>query len=428
MNPSSQNPNRTRQRGQVVILMTVAMVVLLLFAGLAIDVASAYVVRARLSKAVDAACLTGMRNLALGQVTAGQLAQNSFTANYGSFGDVAPPVLNIVFTHNATGQTQITITATAIMKTVFMGIFPAARTLTIGNTAQALRGTLVMSLVLDRSDSMNLNGGATALKYAVPNFTVDFSTTDYLAMVSFASDATTDQAMNTNNISNINGKVGTLNFTGGTFGPGGVTLAKAQEDNTNPPGNVVKVVVYFTDGYVNTIQDTLPCVYSGGNHPTLYNFGGYDSGSNAHFFVPQNVPGTPSGTDLQGLDGNNYPPAMPPASHDCSPVTTFTSQNGGSQKSFTANNIAPEARYRALQTTTAMLNEGITVYSIGLGHQVDTAFLQQIANDPASSSYNPALPQGMAVFAPDCPSSTCTQELNTVFQTIASKILLRLTQ
>ena len=75
-----------------------------------------------------------------------------------------------------------------------------------------------------------------------------------------------------------------------------------------------------------------------------------------------------------------------------------------------------------------MLNEGITVYSVGLGHQVDTAFLQQIANDPSSPTYDPSLPQGLAVFAPDCPSSTCTQELNTVFQTIASKILLRLTQ
>ncbi len=259
-----------------------------------------------------------------------------------------------------------------------------------------------------------------------------FSNTDYLAMVSFASDATTDIAMATNNITPISNKVRGWNsgtFDGGTFGPGGVTLAKPQEDNTNPPGNVVKVVVYFTDGYVNTIQDTLPCVYSSKSHPTLYNFGGFDSGSGANFFVPQKVSNQyPSGYDLGGLDGNNYPPTMPPASHDCSPVTRFTSQNGGSQKTFTANNIAPEARYRALATGRTMLNEGIIVYSIGLGHSIDQAFLRQIANDPLSSSYNSSLPEGLAVFAPDCPGSTCTQELTQVFQVIASKILLRLTQ
>jgi len=41
---------------------------------------------------------------------------------------------------------------------------------------------------------------------------------------------------------------------------------------------------------------------------------------------------------------------------------------------------------------------------------------------------NPSQPEGLAVFAPNCPSSECTTELQQVFQTIAAKILLRLTQ
>jgi hypothetical protein len=75
-----------------------------------------------------------------------------------------------------------------------------------------------------------------------------------------------------------------------------------------------------------------------------------------------------------------------------------------------------------------MRAEGMYVYSIGLGNSVDSSFLQQIANDPASSTYDASQPQGLAVFAPSCPSSQCTAQLNQVFQTIASKILLRLTQ
>jgi hypothetical protein len=73
-------------------------------------------------------------------------------------------------------------------------------------------------------------------------------------------------------------------------------------------------------------------------------------------------------------------------------------------------------------------NPGMYIYSVGLGSSVDQAFLQQIANDPASSTYDPNQPEGQAVFASNCPSSQCSAELQQVFQTIAAKILLRLTQ
>jgi hypothetical protein len=256
---SSHNQNRERQRGQIIILLAVSMLVLLLFAGLAIDVAFAYVTRARLGKAVDAACLTGMKNLYQGQAQATIMAKNAFNANYQPVGDLpGSPVVTVTFPV-VSGQVQIGVTATATIKTVFMGIIPAAKTLTVGDTAQALRGTLVMSLTLDSSGSMGNNGGGPALQSAVPLFLADFLTTDYMAMVSFASTATTDVAMNTNNITPINNKVAAMNFNGATFGPGGLTLAKAQEDGTNPPSNAVKVVVYFTDGFANTIQDTFTC-------------------------------------------------------------------------------------------------------------------------------------------------------------------------
>src|ERR1019366_6606729 len=65
--------------------------------------------------------------------------------------------------------------------------------------------------------------------------------------------------------------------------------------------------------------------------------------------------------------------------------------------------------------------------SVGLGTNVDKAFLQQIANDPSSSTYNPNLPAGMAMFARNCPSSTCTAAMQQVFKAIAAQILLPLT-
>src|ERR1700690_1654005 len=95
----SKSAHSTRgERGQTLLMFLLFMIVLIVFIGLGVDLGFAYITRARLSKAVDSACLTGMRNLYQGQTQAGLVASNAFLANYGSSGrDVAPPALNISF-------------------------------------------------------------------------------------------------------------------------------------------------------------------------------------------------------------------------------------------------------------------------------------------------------------------------------------------
>ncbi len=413
---------RARQRGQVIVLLAFALPMMLLSLGLAIDLGFAFVTKAKLSKAVDAACLTAMRNLSQGQTEATALALNSFSANYGSTAfDVNPPVVSVAFSTGANGQTLVTVNATATIKTYFMAILPEDQTLSVNDTAQATRGKLVMSVVLDRSGSMSSNGGSTALPPATISFINYFdNANDKVAMVSFASYASVDYNIATGFITPITSAVNAMSFGGGTFGLGGLVLGKAQNDSVPVVAgdNVIKVVVYFTDGYVNTIQDTFNCTSSLG--PTLYNYGGHDTGSSVDFYNPTN------GTDWGSLDSNGYPKHSP--TPDCTGVTKFTSQSTGTQKSFSRLYVTADAQYRAIAVTNAMRSEGMYVYSIGLGSSVDTAFLKQIANDPTSSSYDSSQPTGMAVFASSCPSSTCTQELQQVFQTIAAQILLRLTQ
>src|SRR5271165_6844649 len=93
-----------------------------------------------------------------------------------------------------------------------------------------------------------------------------------------------------------------LNFNGGTFGTGAGTnaagttmgppmsMADQQNNTVNPqPGqNLTKVVVYFTDGLMNTMQDTFNCPVA-----KLINYGGYDVAGNditttPEFFDPTN--------------------------------------------------------------------------------------------------------------------------------------------
>ncbi len=413
----SRNPKKN-ERGQVVVLLALSMTVVLLCLALAVDVGFAYVTKAKLSKAVDAACLTAMRNLAQGQATASTLATNAFNANYGTSSlDASPPSISVGFTTDGNGQTLVNINATATVRTFFLGILPQYKTWQVADSAQATRGKLVMSLVLDRSGSMSGNGGSTALPPAVTSFVNDFNnTTDEVAMVSFASTATVDVAINYNFITPITNKVKAMSFNGYTFGPGGLTSGKAQNDSVVVPAgqNVVKVAVYFTDGYANTIQQSLSC----SGIPKLYNFTGGDSGSTVYFLDPTN------GNQLATYNGTTWSPS----NYCLKSLAGFTSAIDGKIKAFTRLNVTADAKYQAIQIANAMRAEGMYVYSVGLGNSIDKSFLQQVANDPASSSYDPSQPQGLAVFAPNCPSSQCTAELQQVFQTIAAKILLRLTQ
>jgi Flp pilus assembly protein TadG len=147
-----RHKNGNSERGQTLPLFAVFLVVMILFVGMAIDLGYAYVTKANISKAVDAAALSGMNNLSQGQSTAEAIAKSAFTANYGSTGrDVSTPGATVTFTADASGNTLINVSASTTINTFFARIIPSLQTLQVGATAQATRAKLIMSLVLDRS-------------------------------------------------------------------------------------------------------------------------------------------------------------------------------------------------------------------------------------------------------------------------------------
>lgn len=437
-----------RTEGQLVVAFAALLPIILLFAGLALDSGLLYVTKARLSNAVDSACLTAVKNLWQGQTTASAVASNVFSANYGS----PAPTPTVTFPVDASGNQQVKVTATASVSTVFMGLL-SSRPVPVTATAVATRGDLVMTIVLDRSGSMcggtnkcdsgTGDNGGEALQSAVPTFVGDFDeSTDRLGMVSFSSNATVDVPISYSFKTAITNGMTAMKFTGGTFGTGAGTgstlsatqgpplsLAQAQNDGvTVQPGqNVVKVVVYFTDGLMNTIQDNFACPAT-----TLINYGGHDSGSQVDIFDPA------SGTDWGHYTGGTGFPydskgdICKTASRQI--VTTFPSQQTGTQQSLTQSNVTAEAKYRAIQTAIAMRTETpipTFIFTIGVGSGISSstqAFLAQLANDPSYSTYISGQPAGLFFYIPNCPSTTCTTAVQKAFQTIAAKVMLRLTQ
>jgi Flp pilus assembly protein TadG len=401
----SNHRDRAHEKGQIYVLFALFLPVLIVFVGLALDFGFAYVTKTTLSKAVDSAALAGMRNLNQGQSQATKIAQAAFTTNYASTPAINTntPVFNITFTTDANANQVVNATGTATINTFFLGVLSGYKTLTVTSTAQATRPKLIMSLILDRSGSMNNNGGAQALPPAVTNFLTYFdNNNDQVADVSFASLATVDVGIRTSFTSPINTAVNRMNFNGATFSQAALQLGQTQINSIPVAAgeDVIKVAVFFTDGWANTINNTLNCPPN-----TSLNFGGCSP--------PEDSAGWCSGiTFMNPLNGN---------SASCG-AKTFPSQQTGTSLTITETNVANDAMYRAETVAQSMQNQDIVIFSIGLGDKISQSFLQQIANDPAGSSYNPNLPSGEAVFAANA------SDLQSVFQTIAAEILLRLSR
>ena len=207
-------------RGQTIVIFALILPILILFAGLAIDVGLLYVTKAKLSTSVDAACLTGMKNLPLTQPVAATLATDMFNANFGA----NPPVPTVTFLFDTAGDQQVKVTATANVHTLFMQYLQQWASVPVSATAVATRGKLVMSIVLDRSGSMSLDGGGAALQAAVPIFVNNFDDIlDHVALISFSSNARIDFSMANHFKTPIDNAVAAMNFAGGTFGTGAGT-------------------------------------------------------------------------------------------------------------------------------------------------------------------------------------------------------------
>lgn len=151
-----------RNDGQALILFLFFSIVLILFVGLGLDLGFAYVTKAQLSKAIDAASLAAVSNYSGADKGAAALviAQNTFYANYATNGvsgraaSLAKVTPIGTFTTDANGNLTFTNTASTTINTYFIRMIPQWRTLTVGDTAVASRAPFVMTLVLDRTGSM----------------------------------------------------------------------------------------------------------------------------------------------------------------------------------------------------------------------------------------------------------------------------------
>jgi Flp pilus assembly protein TadG len=205
---------RKNQRGMAIFFYATMLIFVVGCVGLAVDVGTIYMIRARLVAAVDAAALAAGRSVNLqntkaeATTAATTTANQFFAANFptGYFNSIGTPTVTPTFTQatdgngNPTGVLNIQVTASVAAPTYFMNIFNV-HSINVSDTGVASRRGVVMILVLDKSISMNTAAdpvsGLTACQamvQAASNFVTLFSPFDYIGVLPFDITAHTTSA------------------------------------------------------------------------------------------------------------------------------------------------------------------------------------------------------------------------------------------
>jgi len=239
--------------------------------GLAVDVGTIYMIKARLSAAVDAAALAGGRSVNFANSTA--TAQTNFTttadnfiaANFptGYFNTLSAPMVTPTFSEesdgngNPDGVLDFKVVASVSAPTYFMRIF-GVNSVNVGATGTASRRGLVLMLVLDQSSSMGSGAGSPCevMKSAAENFMTMFSPYDNVGLVTFD---ITAHLLDTpsNNFTQVSNDIAAISCNSNTNTISALDIAYQQIKNKGMP-LALNTIVLFTDGSPNGITANFP--------------------------------------------------------------------------------------------------------------------------------------------------------------------------
>jgi hypothetical protein len=263
---------RKNERGMAIFFYATMLIFVVGCVGLAVDVGTIYMIRARLVAAVDAAALAAGRSVNLtnsvptATTNATNTANQFFAANFptGYFNSIGSPTVTPTFTQetdsngNPSGVLDIQVTASVAAPTYFMNIFNV-HSITVSDTGTASRRGLVLMLVLDTSSSMgNRNSGSScdAMVAAAQNFVTLFSPFDQIGLVTFN---LTAQLVDTPtaSISQVSTDIGNITCGSNTNTISALELAYQQIKAIGKP-LALNTIVLFTDGSPNGITANFP--------------------------------------------------------------------------------------------------------------------------------------------------------------------------
>lgn len=381
------------ERGTVLAFVAVSLVGLLGIAGLALDSGRAYVARAELSRAVDAAALGGAAALRQSQADAEQRIIALARAN-----GVDPALLNYSFGVNAEGENTVSVSASEVVPTTFMRVLGRDRVGVVA-AAEATVPPLDLVLVLDQSGSIAREGAWDDLQNAAKDFIDNFSESiDQVGLVSFQVRAGQHVPLSQPFRANIRAAIDNMTSVGDTNTGEGLRVGKETLDNGPTRNRSVRVVVFFTDG-----------------RPTA--FRGMVNGEDRAVAVSTRITGK-----VRGYfdDPDTLPLDALARADGCSWVSSCFG--------MTEDTVRTLGRANGRQQADRIRSDDIYLFTIGLGNPnnpdpiltPDMDYLRELANEDGVT--DPSQPKGSAYFAPTA------ADLDDVFQAVAQDILVRLSK
>lgn len=148
--------------GAIALIFGIALIPMLIGAGIAVDLSRAFLVKNRLGQALDAAALAVGSSTLTDEDELKQLAQDYFNANYSASELGTPGVLNVTITNK-----RVSIQASAELDTTLLAL-AGHHKLNVNNSVEVVKElrNLEVVMVLDNTGSMNSNGKLAALKTA----------------------------------------------------------------------------------------------------------------------------------------------------------------------------------------------------------------------------------------------------------------------
>lgn len=455
--------NRTlhRQRGAVAIMVAVSMIVLLAAVGLALDAGLAYLVKARLNAAVDSAALAGARAVTAGNNQAEQTAsartaaQDFFDANIASgYMGSSPRILSTSVTFQG-GRAIIDVTAEAPMAVSIMQV-AGFQSLAPVAAAQTVRNDLDMVFVIDTSGS--LQPVAATVKSSAKTFLSKFNVTqDRVSMIHFAAGSEIDFPFNAPAGAPARGfnraamlkKIDSLSFANGTASMEAMYDARAQlKSITGSNRSSARVIVFFSDGeptgfasYLDFMKSSDCNDYAGvldRSGDGLSSLGNTDSAvtradcliNRNGYVATRSLPAWYNGRNPRTNQNDPLNREFPIVTGAPRQVTADIASNA-----MYIRNVDRAARNLVESVSARAREEGVVVFTLGLGAALKTVGNTGLANDTGENilkcmanvpdaparCYKPDQPAGMYCYA------ATEADLTPCFSRLASAIL-RLTR